>query len=199
MFVGAVFGRYRIVAGAQSDNRNRRRWLCQCVCGQRKIVRTDNLTGGLCRSCGCLSREMSIQRGLKHGYLRSGNRKSRTYSSWQAMKQRCYNRNSDNFESYGGRGITVCDRWRDDFAAFLADMDERPAEMTLDRIDSTGNYEPSNCRWAMVAVQNRHQRSRLEPYCKRGHPWTMETTYISPKGRRRCLTCKRQLQQVAGR
>lgn len=90
----------------------------------------------------------------KHGHNRGPGLKTPTYGSWAAMMQRCFNPNHEKFPTYGGRGITVCNRWRD-FTNFLADMGERPEGMTLDRIEDHLCYEPGNCRWATPAVQQR--------------------------------------------
>jgi hypothetical protein len=99
----------------------------------------------------------------------------RTYNSWSAMKARCLSPSNGNFAKYGGRGITFCVRWLS-FDNFLADMGERPEGKTLDRIDSAGNYEPSNCRWATQAEQTANRRRSAQP--KHFLTWRGETRTI---------------------
>ena len=94
--------------------------------------------------------------GLKHGHNPKGN-PSPTYNSWVNMKRRCYEPSHQSYRLYGGRGIQVCQRWVNDFSAFLADMGERPTGMSIDRIDRDGNYEPGNCRWATASEQQRNK------------------------------------------
>lgn len=138
-------------------------------------------------SHGC---KVAAQRS-SHGHLVRGKR-SRTYRSWDAMKERCANPKFIGWHRYGGRGIAVCERWRgpDGFENFLADMGERPEGKTLDRIDNEGNYEPGNCRWATPSEQRKNQAPRT--HCRHGHEFTPENTYIDPKyGGRGCRTCRR--------
>jgi hypothetical protein len=87
----------------------------------------------------------------------SGKIMSPTYISWTSMKQRCLNPKQPKYKNYGGKGATVCDRWKNSFMSFLEDMGERPEDKTLDRIDGSGNYEPSNCRWATQKEQNKNK------------------------------------------
>lgn len=117
-----------------------------------------NLRSGDSKSCGCIKREVTSARSIKHGYA-----KTRTWVSWQEMKRRCDKPEAPGYQHYGGRGIGVCDRWRE-FANFVADMGERPDGTSLDRVDVNGDYTPDNCRWATTSQQGRNKRGlKLSP------------------------------------
>jgi hypothetical protein len=162
---GRQFGRLTVIAEAGRDQR-KVTWLCSCDCGATVVVRGTVLRNGHTRSCGCLKRELTSRRftGNKtrrhhvvHGHT-TGRRASREYKSWAAMKQRCQNSNHEHYPYYGGRGITVCQRWLGSFENFLEDMGPRPEGRTLDRVDPNGHYEPDNCRWATPQEQRANRR-----------------------------------------
>jgi hypothetical protein len=134
-------------------------WRCQCDCGQAVIVRSSKLTTGHTESCGCLVGDQLRERKLVHGHKRRAKvgGQSRTYTTWSCMKRRCQSVENSNYRFYGGRGIKVCERWQT-FENFLADMGERPAGKTLDRIEVNGNYEPGNCKWSTHSEQVRNRR-----------------------------------------
>lgn len=127
-------------------------WLVRCFCGNIKRMWGDNVKRGRSKSCGCM--RQTFAKGLNYRHGKYG---TREYRSWRAMVQRCYDPKAVNYKYYGGKGIKVCDRWRE-FSKFFEDMGSRPSNTTLDRIDSTKNYEPLNCRWASPFVQMRHRR-----------------------------------------
>jgi len=162
---GRVFGRWTVLSFAGSDDGAL--WLCRCACGAEKIIRATQLAAGLTKSCGCLRDDVAKVFHLKHG--RSRNRgahgadrrgRSRAYRAWGDMLQRCSNPNFRQFKDYGGRGITVCEEWKNSFENFLRDMGEPPEGLSLDRIDNDGGYSADNCRWATRAQQQQNRRQK---------------------------------------
>ncbi len=158
--VGHTYGRLTVLSQA-ANKQNMRMYLCRCVCGKDTTVAMGNLRNGHTKSCGCLctdtTREIGRVSNRRHGDAVVG-AVTAEYRVWAGMMSRCNNLSHNAYHNYGGRGIRVCERWRT-YENFLADMGRKPSpELSLDRIDNDGNYEPSNCRWATIKEQIANQR-----------------------------------------
>lgn len=150
---GQRFGRLLVVRYAGLDKYGRARWLCCCDCGGEHTAQGGNLRTAHTKSCGCLSPDINRRQFVTHG--KHG---TVEYRAWSHMIQRCFNPNNKRYANYGGRGISVCERWRCSFANFLTDMGRKPSpQHSLDRIDNDGNYEKSNCRWTLAKQQNQNR------------------------------------------
>jgi hypothetical protein len=152
--IGAVFGRLTVIEQTGRTKWKELLWRCRCECGQVVTVQGKCLRRGSTRSCGCLVNE--YPHGIKHGH-----RYTRLYRIWTGMITRCENPKAKDFYRYGGAGVHICNTWRRDFAAFhdWAISAGYSDSLTIDRIDSTGNYEPSNCRWVTPVDNSRHTRN----------------------------------------
>lgn len=149
---GQTYGRLTAISFHSIKNR-RHFWNCVCDCGKHHLSSAENLRFGYVKSCGC-----SKAQGNNRSHGESKARTTKEYRTWAQMRGRCYNKKHDSFNNYGGRGITVCERWKK-YQNFLADMGRAPStEHSIDRKNNNGNYEPGNCRWATKKEQSNNTR-----------------------------------------
>jgi hypothetical protein len=155
---GSRFGRL-IVLSAVLDKGRHSVWLCECDCGATRNIREDSLDTGNTRSCGCLQKDAVSKATRKHGASTT-----KSHKAWRAMLDRCYNHKHKSYDIYGGRGIKVCDEWRQEYSSFLSDMGEPQPRMFLDRVNNDLGYSKDNCRWATGAesVRNRSNTFIIE-------------------------------------
>lgn len=152
---GERYGRLQVIKYVGIKDTHKA-YLCKCDCGNKKVITSSDLRSGKVKSCGCYRTQYITNKNKTHGL-----RKHRLYSIWAGMKSRCYNPNTDSYNRYGARGIKICKEWINDFKAFYdwAMENGYSDDLSIDRIDNDGDYEPNNCRWASDKKQARNKSS----------------------------------------
>lgn len=152
---GQKFGKLTVLYRTDKRLHGKVLWHCECECGNRCDVLSTRLVSGHTKSCGCFNSEQAIDMNTTHNHS-----KTRLYSIWSGMKTRCYNTKRHDYRWYGARGVTVCDEWLHDFAAFeaWALSNGYSDDLTIDRIDCDAGYAPDNCRWVTMREQRINQR-----------------------------------------
>lgn len=157
-FIDLTWKRFGMLIGlmrAPNDGNKHSCWLFRCDCGATKVIRSQSVRIGNTISCGCFMAQSVAIRHTTHGLS-----KDPCYQVWHAMMSRCYDEENSNYKNYGGRGISVCERWKT-MELFISDNSPRPEGMSIDRINVNGNYEPGNVRWATDEMQNRNRRDSM--------------------------------------
>jgi len=165
---GQKFGRLTVIEKAEKTKHGATKWRCKCECGNETFVISDELRKGATQSCGCYKKEISKILAKEHiaGKNKThGKTGTLIYKEWSEMKRRCFNSHDTSFQYYGARGITVCEKWKNDFEAFYEDVSKLPnfgkEGYSLNRIDNNGNYEPDNVGWANDITQANNRRTTI--------------------------------------
>ncbi len=151
---GQKFSRLTAIRFTGESKSSGRVWECVCDCGNTVEVPIGKLNSGHTKSCGCQKIESTIKRSTKHGYAKRGHQ-NKAWSIWAGMRKRCFNPKSVGYDNYGGRGITICERW-EKFENFIEDMGECPEDYSIERIDVNKGYEPNNCKWIPLNEQSKN-------------------------------------------
>lgn len=171
-YIGRKKNFLKVIAISRFPHNNHRAFLCECDCGNTKLIEPAQWEQELVKSCGCKKTELSKEINTKHGLS-----KTRLYGIWQGMNDRCFNSKSQSYSNYGGRGITVCHEWLGEQGLLnFIDWSENNGytdNLSIDRINVNGNYEPSNCRWADWVTQNNNRRPK-EEWKEREKPFEFE-------------------------
>lgn len=153
--IGKRFGRLLVVSFDRHSSSGHDFWLCRCDCGNEKVIQAGSLWRGHTRSCGCITKERMRIKQFRHGWHGTS-----TYNIWCSMRERCGNPKHQAYAGYGGRGITVCERWQS-FENFLSDMGERPYGLSLERRENNQGYSKDNCVWATRKQQSSNRRNNI--------------------------------------